>query len=221
MGSERGTFLMAMSGFDPTNQRKRRTQCRLQTNPAFCTHIPAAASGRTPHGLLGSSAPCWEVRRAWMCQVSMRPLCTQDPLTHPPREAGIVIRLHFTNVETEAARGLETCPRSQSSPMVICLSRKKKKDSWVSHETTLPPTKCRACAVDGGSPRRSTQTPASVPTVPSAPMPAGTGGWAGPRDQRVHMDPRRAFFPQISNIQVASGARMAVGGGWSSGRRDS
>lgn len=57
MHSERGTCLMATSGFDPTNQRKRRRRCRLQADPAFCTHIPAAASGRTPAWASGQQHP--------------------------------------------------------------------------------------------------------------------------------------------------------------------
>lgn len=183
-------------------------------DPASCTRIPAAAS---------RSAPCWEVRRAWMCRVSMRPLCAHGPLTHPPREAGLVTSLHFTNVETEAPRGLETCLRSHSSPMVMCLTLKKR-FSGLSRDHTAPHKmlslhRGQKVPLSGPTPPPcSAQTPAPAPTAPSAPMSAGTGGWPGPRSRGAR-GPLKSLLPQISNIQVASGARKAVGGGWSSGRR--
>lgn len=45
-------------------------------------------------------------------------------LSHSHVQAGIV-SLHFTNVETEASGSLETCLRSHSSPMGICLALKR------------------------------------------------------------------------------------------------
>lgn len=147
-------------------------------DPASCTRIPAAAS---------RSAPCWEVRRAWMCRVSMRPLCAHGPLTHPPREAGLVTSLHFTNVETEAPRGLETCLRSHSSPMVMCLTLKKR-FSGLSRDHTAPHKML--------SLRRGQKVPLSGPTPPPLLCPNPSSCTHSPISPDVSGNGRLAWAPK-------------------------